>query len=53
MASPELERLVAIGKLKREPPARAEFEGLVQSGSARLADALNEEFSVESRFDLA
>ena len=53
MPSPEFERLVAIGKFKREPPVRSEFEGLVQSGAARLVDAGNETLSVESRFDLA
>ena len=53
MPSPELERLAVIGKLKREPPVRSEFEGLVRSGAARLVDAENEALSVESRFDLA
>lgn len=53
MPSPELERLAAIGQLKREPPARAELEGLIRSGAARLADARKHDLSVESRFDLA
>lgn len=53
MPSPELERLAAIGKLKREPPVRSEFEGLVRSGAARLVDAENGALSLESRFDLA
>jgi len=53
MPSPELERLAAIGKLKREPPVRSEFKGLVRSGAARLVDAENDALSAESRFDLA
>ncbi len=53
MTSAELERLVAIHKLKREPPSRREIEGLIRSAAARLEDAINEDLSVESRFDLA
>jgi len=53
MTSPELENLVRIGKLKREPCSTGEFEGLVMSGATRLADAANEELALESRFDLA
>lgn len=53
MPSPELERLVDIGKLTREPPSRVEHEGLVRSGKARLEDARKAELSPESRFDLA
>jgi len=53
MTSRELERLVEIGALKREPPSRREFEGLVRSAKVRLADAVSEELSIESRFDLA
>ena len=48
----ELERLVAIGLLKIEPPGHEEFEGLLRGGRARLADARNEELSPESRFEL-
>jgi len=51
--SAELDRLVAQGSLKREPPVRAEFTGLLESGAKRLADARRPELSVESRFDLA
>jgi hypothetical protein len=50
---PELENLARIGKLKREAPSTREFEGLVRSGGARLADASNETLAPESRFDLA
>jgi len=53
MSSAELERLAERGYLKREPPARAELEGLIHSGATRLADAQNEDISAESRFDLA
>jgi hypothetical protein len=52
MTSP-LDNLVQIGKLKAEPPAGIEFEGLVRSGSVRLADARLPTLSLESRFDLA
>jgi len=49
----ELDNLVRIGKLKMETPAPSELAGLMRSGSVRLADALREELSLESRFDLA
>lgn len=51
--SPELENLVKVGTLKREEFSQAEFDGLVQSGTARLTDARNETLALESRFDLA
>lgn len=53
MTSAELESLVQIGGLKREPPSRREFDGLLRSGKARLADAANTELALTSRFDLA
>ena len=53
MTSPELENLVRIGKLKREPPSETELAGLIRSGETRLADASNPELAFESRFDLA
>jgi hypothetical protein len=53
MTSTELENLMRTGKLKREPPAAGELEGLRRSGEARLADAPRPELSIESRFDLA
>jgi hypothetical protein len=53
MTRRELENLVKIGQLKREPAARAEFAGLVNSACKRLADARNENLASESRFDLA
>ena len=53
MPSPQLENLVKIGKLKVEPPAQTELDGLIHSGTVRLADAGNDKLSFESRFDLA
>jgi hypothetical protein len=53
MTSPELERLAGIGKLKREPGAQAEINGLVRSARSRLTDARNPALALESRFDLA
>jgi len=53
MTSPELERLAAIGQLKREPGAQAEIDGLVRSARSRLTDAGNPALALESRFDLA
>lgn len=53
MTSPELDNLVRIGQLKREPPSPREFEGLLESGAARLTDAANSALALESRFDLA
>jgi hypothetical protein len=49
----ELENLAHIGKLKIEPSAENEINGLIASGMARLRDANNEQLSFESRFDLA
>ena len=53
MSSPELDNLVAIGKLKREPPTEREIAGLLGSAEARLNDAGRENLSYASRFDLA
>ena len=53
MPSPQLDNLVRIGQLRAEPVARAELDGLMRSGAARIKDAENEQLSVESRFDLA
>ena len=53
MTSVELDNLVRIGKLKREPAPQAEIDGLIRSGEARLLDAANSSLSIESRFDLA
>lgn len=53
MTSSPLDNLVRIGKPKAEPPAQAEFAGLVRSGLVGLRDAENATLSLESRFDLA
>ena len=53
MPRDELKNLARIGKLKLEPPARAELEGLLRSGSRRLIDSRRTDISLESRFDLA
>ena len=53
MISPNLENLAKIGKLKKERVSQTEFDGLVKSGRARLADAHTSSLSIESRFDLA
>ena len=53
MSSTNLDNLVAIGKLKREPPSVREQQGLLESAESRLADAANESLSFASRFDLA
>jgi hypothetical protein len=53
MTKQELENLVTIKQLKREPGTRAEFDGMIGSARKRLADARNENLSPESRFDLA
>lgn len=52
MPSP-LDNLVAIGKLKTEPPVQQEIDGLLRSGAVRIADAEKRSNSLESRFDLA
>jgi len=53
MTSTELENLVRIGRLKREPPSARELQGLLDSARLRLADAAIGSLSFESRFDLA
>jgi len=52
MTKREFDNLVRIGQLKPEPPAKAELEGLLRSGSRRLADAERSDLNLESRFDL-
>jgi len=53
MTSKNLENLVKIDKLKKEPVSQKEFDGLVESGRARLADARKSSLAIESRFDLS
>src|SRR5512146_1097933 len=50
---PKLDNLVKVGKLKQEPPADSELDGLIRSGLARLRDSAAEGLSLDSRFDLA
>lgn len=53
MPSVELDNLVRIGKLKREPPSAREQQGLLDSARARLVDSGQASLSFDSRFDLA
>lgn len=53
MPSVELENLVQVGRLKREPVVLEEYDGLLRIAARRLEDAGNEGLHVESRFDLA
>jgi len=53
MNLPQLDNLVTIGHLKREPKNQLEFDGLLRSAKLRLDDAIKESLSIESRFDLA
>jgi hypothetical protein len=53
MGIAQLDNLVAIGKLKAEPSAAAELNGMIDSGRARIVDAERTDLSFESRFDLA
>ncbi|MET0069000.1 MAG: hypothetical protein ABW096_03115 [Candidatus Thiodiazotropha sp.] len=48
-----LENLYKTKVLHKEPPAKHEFNGLVQTAIDRLNDAENTELSYASRFDLA
>jgi hypothetical protein len=53
MGKQELDNLVSIKKLKREPASGAEFDGMVSSARKRLADAQNHSIDTDSQFDLA
>jgi hypothetical protein len=53
MSSKELDNLVRTGSLKAEPGEREEFDGLVASGKARLADAKVKGLSRDGQFALA
>ena len=53
MSSKELDNLVRVGLLKKEPGDQGEFNGLAKSGRTRLNDAGIPGLSPESRFDLA
>lgn len=53
MSKQALDNLVTIGRLKAEPPAHAEFTGMIESARTRLKDAQNESLDPDSQFDLA
>ncbi|MDQ7994489.1 MAG: hypothetical protein AAGC76_01405 [Luteibacter sp.] len=53
MTSSPLDNLVRVGQLKAEPPAQAEIDGLIHSGTVRLQDSQLTSLCMESRFDLA
>ena len=53
MSSNELNNLVRTGALKAEPADQKEFDGLLNSGRTRLADAKKSNLALESQFDLA
>jgi hypothetical protein len=53
MSSKQLDNLVGIGLLKKEPGDPVEFNGLLGSGRARLNDAKTPGLSPQGRFDLA
>ena len=53
MSSLELDNLVKIGSLKREPASPREQKGLRESALARLEDANRADLRYDSRFDLA
>lgn len=53
MSSKELDNLVRVGTLKRENANQKEFNGLLDSGRKRLADAKVAGLSPEGKFSLA
>jgi hypothetical protein len=53
MSSSELNNLVRTKDLKVEPGDQKEFDGLLVSARARLADAQRADLALESQFDLA
>lgn len=53
MTLKNLDNLVKVKQLKKEPPDQAEFDGLVASAKRRLKDTQVEALSEESRFLLA
>ena len=53
MNSNNLDNLVQSEVLKSEAPDQKEFNGLLESGRKRLADARKKDLAPESRFDLA
>lgn len=52
MPPKQLDNLARLGKLKVEPGARAEIDGLLRSSRVRLRDATGAPLSPDSKFDL-
>lgn len=50
MTLENLDNLVKIGKLKKEPPDQKEFDGMLNSAKRRLQDSKIEALSVDGRF---
>jgi hypothetical protein len=53
MGLQQLDNLARIRQLKSESPSKAEMDGLMHSGNARLKDAQIQTLSLDRRFDLA
>ena len=51
--SEPLDNLVKIGKLKAEPYAKSEFNGVVESAGKSLKDSRNTDLDPENQFHLA
>ena len=52
MGKQELDNLVKIGKLKAEPPSRAEYDGMLAAARTSLTDA-QKDLDPDSKFTLA
>jgi hypothetical protein len=52
MGKQELDNLVRIGQLKKEPPSRAEYDGMVAAARTSLTDA-QKDLDPDSQFTLA
>jgi hypothetical protein len=52
MSKKELDNLVRIGRLKEEPPSRAEYDGMLAVAKTSLADA-QKDLDPDSKFTLA
>ncbi|MFK5947354.1 MAG: hypothetical protein QM500_01125 [Methylococcales bacterium] len=53
MSHQALDNLVKINKLKKEPPDRNEFKGMVEAATTKLNDVSIVGLSVDSQFTLA
>jgi hypothetical protein len=52
MGKQELDKLVEIKRLKKEPPSRAEYDGMLKAAGTSLADA-QKDLDSDSKFTLA